>query len=65
MREELDALDARRVNCIHDEFVVECAEGSSAEVSQRTKKAMLRAGEEILSKVPVEVEVAVSREWTK
>jgi len=26
---------------------------------------MLRAGEEILNKVPVEVEVAVSREWTK
>jgi DNA polymerase I-like protein with 3'-5' exonuclease and polymerase domains len=65
VREELDGLDARLVNCIHDEFVVECAEGISAEVSQRTKKAMLRAGEEILSKVPVEVEVGVSREWTK
>jgi DNA polymerase-1 len=65
VREELEGFDARLINCIHDEFVVECDEGISAEVSERAKKAMLRAGEEILNKVPVEVEVAVSREWTK
>jgi DNA polymerase-1 len=65
VRKELEGLDANLINCIHDEFVVECAEGVSAEVSERTKKAMLRAGEEILNKVPVEVEVAVSHEWTK
>jgi len=29
------------------------------------KRAMTRAGEKLLRKVPVEVEVAVSREWTK
>jgi DNA polymerase-1 len=65
VRDELAGLDARLINCIHDEFVVECAEGISAEVSERTRKAMLRAGEEILNKVPVEVEVGLSREWTK
>ena len=65
VREELEGLDARLINCIHDEFVVECAERLSAEVSELTKKAMLRAGEEILNKVPVEVEVAVSHDWTK
>ena len=65
VREELEGLDARLINCIHDEFVVECAEGISAEVSERTKKAMIRAGGEILNKVPVEVEVVVSHDWTK
>src|SRR5215211_5589459 len=65
VREELEDLDARLINCIHDELVVECAEEISTEVSERTKRAMLRAGEEILKKVPVEVEVAASREWTK
>jgi len=65
VREELEDLDARLINCIHDELVVECAEEISTEVSERTKRAMLRAGQEILKKVPVEVEVAVSREWTK
>jgi hypothetical protein len=29
------------------------------------KRAMTGAGERILKKVPVEVEVAASREWTK
>ncbi len=65
VREELQGLDARLINCIHDEFVVECAEEVAPEVAQRTRRAMMRAGEEILEKVPVEVEVAISREWRK
>jgi DNA polymerase-1 len=65
IREELKDLDAQLINSIHDEFVVECAEGEASEVSQRTKAAMIRAGEEVLEKVPVEVEVAASREWRK
>ena len=65
VREELEDLDARLINCIHDEFVVECAEDVSGEVSERMKGAMIRAGEEILEKVPVDVEVVVSREWRK
>ncbi len=65
MREELEGLDARLINSIHDEFVVECEEDVSSEVSEKTRAAMIRAGEEILKKVPVEVEVAVSREWRK
>jgi DNA polymerase I-like protein with 3'-5' exonuclease and polymerase domains len=44
---------------------VECAEGVAPEVSERTKRAMIRTGEDILEKVPVEVEVAISREWQK
>jgi DNA polymerase-1 len=65
MRRELMDLDAHLINCIHDEFVVECAQEVAPEVSQRMKDAMVRAGEELLTKVPLEVEVAVSREWTK
>src|SRR5215212_8143595 len=65
VREELEGLDARLINCIHDEFVVECAQEISEEVSERTRAAMIRAGEEILNKVPVDAEVVVSREWRK
>jgi DNA polymerase I-like protein with 3'-5' exonuclease and polymerase domains len=65
VREELTDLDARLINCIHDEFVVECAQEISGEVSEKTREAMIRAGEEILDKVPVDVEVVVSREWRK
>ena len=65
IRKELQGLDARLVNSIHDEFVVECREDLAPEVSEKMRDAMVRAGERILRKVPVEVEVTTSREWTK
>jgi DNA polymerase-1 len=65
VREELEGLDAHLINCIHDEFVIECAEEQATEVSEETQAAMVRAGEDILEKVPVEVETVVSREWRK
>jgi DNA polymerase I len=65
MRRELRGLDARLTNCIHDEFVVECAQEAAPEVSEKMKGAMIRAGQKLLKKVPVEVEVAVSHDWTK
>jgi DNA polymerase I len=65
VREELEGIDARPINCIHDEFVVECAEEIAAEVSEKTKAAMIRAGEKLLKRVPVEVEAAISHEWQK
>jgi DNA polymerase-1 len=65
IREELEGFDARLINSIHDEFVVECAEEVAPEVAERTRDGMVRAGEEILEKVPVEVEVAISPEWRK
>ena len=65
VRRDLKGMDARLINSIHDEFVVECREDLAGEVSEGMKVAMTRAGEDLLEKVPVEVEVAVSREWQK
>jgi DNA polymerase I-like protein with 3'-5' exonuclease and polymerase domains len=65
VREEVEGLDARLINSIHDEFVIECAEERATEVSEKTQAAMVRAGEDILEKVPVKVEVEISREWRK
>jgi DNA polymerase-1 len=62
---DIKGMEARLVNSIHDEFVVECREDLAPEVSEKMSAAMTRAGERILEKVPVEVEVVVSREWTK
>jgi DNA polymerase-1 len=64
-REELAGLDARLINSIHDEFVVECAEEIADDVAGRMKDAMNRAGAMLLKKVPTEVEVGISREWRK
>ena len=65
VREELAGLDARLINSIHDEFVVECAEDIAEDVAERVKSAMNRAGAVLLKKVPTEVEVGISREWRK
>ena len=65
IRRDLQGMDARLVNSIHDEFVVECAEGIAPEVAEKMKEAMNRAGAAILKKVPTEVEVAISPEWRK
>ncbi len=65
IHEELLDLDARLINSIHDEFVIECREDLAEEVSEKTRSAMVKAGEELLKKVPVEVEAMVSREWRK
>jgi len=65
VRKDLEGMDARLINSIHDEFVVECAEDRAEEVSEKTQAAMVRAGEDVLEKVPVEVEATISREWRK
>jgi DNA polymerase I len=65
VREKLEEFDARLINSIHDEFVVECAEEIAPVVAERTRAGMVRAGEDILEIVPVEVEVAISPEWRK
>ena len=65
LHEALRDLDARLINSIHDEFVVECREDLAEEVTERMEDAMIRAGKVLLKKVPPEVEVGVSREWRK
>ena len=65
IRRELEGLDARLINSIHDEFVIECREELAEEVSGRVSEAMIRAGAVLLKKVPAEVEAAISREWRK
>lgn len=62
---DLEDLDARLINCVHDELVVECGEELAEKVSERVRSAMLRAGEVLLDHVPLEVEVTTSREWSK
>jgi DNA polymerase I-like protein with 3'-5' exonuclease and polymerase domains len=65
IRRALEDLDARLINTIHDEFVVECREEIAEEVSERVREAMIRAGSVLLKKVPSEVEATISPEWRK
>lgn len=65
LRRDLRGLDARIVNSIHDEFVVECREEQATQTAHLVQQAMVTAGKYILKKVPVEVEVVISKVWKK
>lgn len=57
--------DAKIVNCIHDEFVVECASDEAGEVAGIVRSSMIEAGRQYITTVPVEVETVVGEAWLK
>jgi len=58
-------IDARIVNLVHDEIVVECGEDISHEIKSSLEHAMIQAGHIVLKHVPVEVESSISNRWLK
>jgi len=60
-----EGLDAFLVNSIHDELVVEAAEGDAEAAARVLEREMVRAGEAFLSSVPTVVDVSISDHWAK
>ncbi len=65
LREALQGRDARVVNTVHDEIVVEAAEAIAEEVKDIVEFQMIRAGEQILRHVPVVADAAIGDYWKK
>jgi DNA polymerase-1 len=65
LRNALKGYDARTVNTVHDEIVVEVREDQAEEVKQIVEDAMVRAGEVILKVVPIVAEASVADYWSK
>jgi DNA polymerase-1 len=65
LHDRLRGTEARVVNVVHDEVVVECPERGAEEFSRVVEEAMCAAGEEYVRAVPVKVEAAVTDEWAK
>jgi DNA polymerase I len=65
LEEALEGLDARLVNAIHDELVVEVATPIAAEVEQLVGRTMVASAREFLTRVPVEVDVVIADAWLK
>lgn len=65
LRDDLRDTNARIVNIIHDEIVVEADESEAKEVARKVERAMIAAGEEYLKAVPVKVETEIADEWVK
>src|SRR5918994_701628 len=65
LSDELRGTNAKIVNIIHDEIVVEADDSEALEVATKVERAMVAAGEEYLKTVPVKVETEIADEWVK
>jgi DNA polymerase I len=65
LRDELRETNAKVVNIIHDEIVVEADADESQDIAERVERAMRVAGEEYVKTVPVKVETEIADEWLK
>jgi DNA polymerase-1 len=65
LKEELSETNARIVNIIHDEIVVEADADEAAAVAEKVERVMCAAGQEYLKTVPVKVETEIATEWIK
>jgi DNA polymerase-1 len=59
----LKALDARPVNLVHDEIIIECRKDVAAETLKILEDCMVRGMGRYLKKVPVVVEVKITDSW--
>jgi DNA polymerase-1 len=58
-------MDARMVNCVHDEILIEAEEGEAWDVAEVVREEMVKAGERYVKKVPIVVDVSVGDSWLK
>ena len=65
LKNELSDTNARVVNIIHDEIVVEADAGEAESVAEKVERVMCAAGQEYLKTVPVKVETEIADEWVK
>jgi DNA polymerase-1 len=63
--EALKPYDAKIINCIHDEIVVETAEAEAEECARVLEHEMLNAAREFIRSVPVTVDAIISDAWLK
>jgi len=61
----LKPIDARIVNCIHDEIVIEAAGAQADECAAILDREMIAAAREFIRSVPVTVDIVVGEAWLK
>jgi len=65
LHDDIRETSAKLVNIVHDEIIVECDAAESEQTVKILESAMLRAGEQFVSRVPIKVDVHTAVEWTK
>ena len=65
LHDSLRGTSGQLVNIVHDEVIVECDADEAESIADKLERAMCTAGAEYIAKVPVNVDVHISDEWTK
>lgn len=65
VRQELKDTTAEIVNVIHDEIVIECDDDQAQDVAQKVSTAMVAAGTEYITAVPILAEPTIADCWIK
>jgi len=65
LMDNLKGYEARIINLVHDELVIEVRDDQVEAVKEIVKKDMIQAGKDFLKLVPVEVEINVDRVWRR
>lgn len=65
LRDELRETNAKVVNIIHDEIVVEADADEAQDIAEKVERMMRVAGEEYVKTVPVKIETEIADEWLK
>ncbi|MEO7659069.1 MAG: DNA polymerase [Pyrinomonadaceae bacterium] len=65
LHDDIRETSARLVNIVHDEIIVECDAADAEQTAAILESAMLRAGQQFVSTVPIKVDIHIADEWTK
>ncbi|MCW5959833.1 MAG: hypothetical protein KIS76_06690 [Pyrinomonadaceae bacterium] len=65
LHDKISGTSAKLVNIIHDEIIVEADTAEAEQTAKFLEDAMCDAGKEYIKRVPVNVDVKISDEWSK
>ena len=65
LMDALPSYDAKIIHLVHDEIVLEVEESQVDQVKEVVQKEMIRAGNDLIKSVPIEVEAVVDNVWRK
>lgn len=65
LHEELRGTSGKLVNIVHDEVIVECDAADADSIAAKLDDAMVAAGKDFVSRVPIKTDVHIADEWAK
>jgi DNA polymerase-1 len=65
LHDELRGTSGKLVNIVHDEIIVECDADEAPSIGEKLEQAMVSAGADFVTKVPVRADVTIADEWAK